>query len=243
MKIELQGVEKAFDGVPVLRDVGFASEGLRALVLLGPSGSGKSTLLRILAGLMAADRGQVVVDGIPVGGGERLLRDYRKRIGVVFQAYNLFPHLSALDNIVLPLERVHGMERDAARVRAVELLERFHLSGQGHKNPGQLSGGQRQRVAIARALGHRPKLLLLDEPTSALDPGMAAEVLATIETLKQEETDFILVTHQIPFARRVADQAIFLAEGRVVEAGSAGTVLHRPGTERLREFLRQHDEY
>lgn len=243
MKVDLRGVGKSFDGIPVLREVDFSADGLRSLVLLGPSGSGKSTLLRILAGLMPADTGHVELDGMEVAGDETALRAYRRQIGVVFQGYNLFPHLTALENIVLPLEQVHGLAVADARSRAGELLERFRLAGHGHKKPGQLSGGQRQRVAIARALGNRPKLLLLDEPTSALDPEMAAEVLATIETLKQENTDFILVTHQIPFARRVADRVIFLAEGRVVEAGEAADVLHRPASPQLREFLRQHDEY
>lgn len=243
MKIDLRGVGKSFDGIPVLREVNFSADGLRSLVLLGPSGSGKSTLLRILAGLMPADTGRVELDGMAVAGNETALRAYRRQIGVVFQGYNLFPHLTALDNIVLPLEQVHGLTTADARSRAGELLERFRLAEHGHKKPGQLSGGQRQRVAIARALGNRPKLLLLDEPTSALDPEMAAEVLATIETLKQENTDFILVTHQIPFARRVADRVIFLAEGRVVESGAAAEVLHRPSSPQLREFLRQHDEY
>lgn len=243
MKVDLRGVGKSFDGIPVLREVDFSADGLRSLVLLGPSGSGKSTLLRILAGLMPADTGHVELDGMAVAGDETALRAYRRQIGVVFQGYNLFPHLTALENIMLPLEQVHGLAATEARSRAGELLERFRLAGHGHKKPGQLSGGQRQRVAIARALGNRPKLLLLDEPTSALDPEMAAEVLATIETLKQENTDFILVTHQIPFARRVADRVIFLAEGRVVEAGEAAEVLHRPASPQLREFLRQHDEY
>jgi polar amino acid transport system ATP-binding protein len=243
MKIDLRGVGKSFDGIPVLREVDFSADGLRSLVLLGPSGSGKSTLLRILAGLMPADTGRVELDGMTVAGDETALRSYRRQIGVVFQGYNLFPHLTALENIVLPLEQVHRLTATDARTRAEELLERFRLAEHGHKKPGQLSGGQRQRVAIARALGNRPKLLLLDEPTSALDPEMAAEVLGTIETLKQEETDFILVTHQIPFARRVADRVIFLAEGRVVESGEASVVLHRPASPQLREFLRQHDEY
>jgi polar amino acid transport system ATP-binding protein len=243
MNIELRGVAKAFDGVPVLQGVSFAAEGVRSLVLLGPSGSGKSTLLRILAGLTAADEGRVVLDGKEVGGDEQALSAHRRRIGVVFQGYNLFPHLSALDNVILPLRHVHGYAVAEARDRGRELLERFLLAEHAHKTPGQLSGGQRQRVAIARALGHRPGLLLLDEPTSALDPAMAAEVLGTIETMKKEATDFILVTHQVPFARRVADRALFLAGGRVVESGEAAVVLHRPESPLLREFLRQHDEY
>ncbi|MDX6765833.1 MAG: amino acid ABC transporter ATP-binding protein [Candidatus Methylacidiphilales bacterium] len=243
MKLEVRQVDRSFDGVPVLRGVTFVADGVRSLVLLGPSGSGKSTLLRILAGLMRADDGRVQIDGQEVGGGEDVLRAYRRRIGVVFQGYNLFPHLSALENVMLPLLHVHGWSKADARKRADGLLDQFRLRDHGHKKPGQLSGGQRQRVAIARALGHRPKLLLLDEPTSALDPEMAAEVLGTIEMLRKEETDFILVTHQIPFARRFADQAVFLAEGRVVECGPAARVLHHPDSPLLREFLRQHDEY
>jgi polar amino acid transport system ATP-binding protein len=243
MKLEIQHLHKAFSGRPVLENLNYHVESCRALVLLGSSGCGKSTLLRILAGLLPADSGRIKVNGGDLGAEETILRHYRKKLGIVFQSSNLFPHLSALDNLLLPLEKVHGYSPDQARARVDYLLEHFQLAIHADKKPGQLSGGQRQRIAIARSLAHEPKLLLLDEPTSALDPEMAAEVLNTIETLKKESTDFILVTHQIPFARRVADQILFLSNGQVHESGPASALFENPQSPLLKDFLRKHFEY
>lgn len=207
------------------------------LVVLGPSGGGKSTLLRVIGGLETPDEGSLVVDGQPVPAGEQPLRAYRSRIGTVFQSWNLFPHLDALANIMLPLTAVHGLTCEEARTRAGELLKRLQLTGHAHKRPAELSGGQRQRVAIARAVAIRPQLLLFDEPTSALDPEMTAEVLDVIADLKNEGRTFILVTHAMNFARTVGDQVAFLADGRLVEHAPAGEFFAAPKTEAARRFL------
>lgn len=209
----------------------------RSLVLVGPSGGGKSTLLRVLAGLEKPDSGSVEMDGSPVVFEEKHLREHRRGIGVVFQAFNLFPHLSALANITLPLEKVHGLSGLEAGERAMETLERFRLARHAHKRPAELSGGQKQRIAIARAIAIRPRLLLFDEPTSALDPEMTAEVLDLIEELKEEGRDFVLVTHEMGFARSVADEVAFLADGKIVESGSAEEVFAAPKSGEARVFL------
>ncbi len=243
MKLELESLNKSFSGQAVLKDLGYSCDSCQSLVLLGASGCGKSTLLRILAGLLPADSGSIRFNGEVLSPAENTLREYRKKLGIVFQSSNLFPHLSAYDNLLLPLEKVHGYTKERARSRIDSLLKHFQLDAHAYKKPGQLSGGQRQRIAIARALAHEPGLLLLDEPTSALDPEMAAEVLNTIEELKKEGTDFILVTHQIPFARRVADQVLFLNNGGNHESGPASSVLGNPGTPLLKEFLQRHFDY
>jgi polar amino acid transport system ATP-binding protein len=243
MKLELQNLNKAFSGQQVLKDLSYLCDNCQSLVLLGPSGCGKSTLLRILAGLLPADSGSIRINNGDQPSTEKELRGYRQKLGIVFQSSNLFPNLSAFNNLLLPLEKVHGYTKGRAHSRIDYLLNHFQLRDHAHKKPAQLSGGQRQRIAIARALAHEPKLLLLDEPTSALDPEMAAEVLNTIEVLKKEGTDFILVTHQIPFARRVADQVLFLNSGHIHESGPASSLLENPQSPLLRDFLRKHFEY
>lgn len=207
------------------------------LVLLGPSGGGKSTLLRVVGGLETPEQGEVRVDGQKLPQDETPLRLYRSHIGTVFQSWNLFPHMDALTNVMLPLTAVHGLSRDEARTRAEELLDRLHLKNHTRKQPAELSGGQRQRVAIARAVAIRPKLLLFDEPTSALDPEMTAEVLEVIADLKAEGRTFILVTHAMNFARTVADQVAFLANGRILEHARAEEFFSAPKTETARRFL------
>ena len=182
-------------------------------MLVGPSGGGKSTLLRILAGLDVPIAGTVAFDGEPLPRDEAGLRGYRRTVGTVFQAYNLFPHLTAMQNLLLPLVQVHGLTEAAARDRVREPLERFGLAAHAHKRPAELSGGQKQRVAILRALVVQPRRLFLDEPTSALDPEMTGEVLDMIGELKQAGTQFVLVTHEMGFARRVADEIAFIADG------------------------------
>jgi polar amino acid transport system ATP-binding protein len=205
--------------------------------LLGPSGGGKSTLLRLIGGLESPEAGSLSVDGADVPQKDHELRLYRSRIGTVFQSWNLFPHLDALANVMLPLTAVHGLAAEEARARAEELLDRLHLDGHGHKRPAELSGGQRQRVAIARAVAIRPKLLLFDEPTSALDPEMTAEVLEVIADLKSEGRTFILVTHAMNFARTVADQVAFLATGKIVEQAPAQEFFTAPQSEVAQRFL------
>jgi polar amino acid transport system ATP-binding protein len=233
MHLEIDGLTKSFGPHAVLRGIDLALAGERALVLIGPSGGGKSTLLRILAGLETAEAGSARLDGTPID----TSLAYRRSVGVVFQAFNLFPHLSALENIVLPLEKAHGLPRAEARDRARAALARFRLEAHADKKPAQLSGGQKQRVAIARAVAIQPRLLLFDEPTSALDPEMTAEVLDMISELKSDGRDFVLVTHQMGFARAVGDVVAFVADGAIAERGTAEAFFEAPRTEVCRQFL------
>lgn len=240
MRLRLENLTKSFGDRRVLGGITADLGPCRALVLIGPSGGGKSTLLRIIAGLESPDSGSVELGGEAVNfSSERLLRAHRLRLGVVFQAFNLFPHLTALQNVVLPLQKVHGLPRDEARSIAEATLARLGLADHRGKTPGELSGGQKQRVAIARALAVKPRVLLFDEPTSALDPEMTAEVLEVIEELKAEGRDLIVVTHSMGFARRVGDVAAFLAEGHLLEHGPAEALFSEPATAQCRAFLRR----
>ena len=237
MRLNLNGVAKSFGEHRVLDGINADFGELRSLVFIGPSGGGKSTLLRVLAGLEIPDSGAVTLDERRVDFGDDALLRHRKGLGVVFQAYNLFPHLSALGNITLPLVKVHGKSPAEAEHIAMETLGRFQLAAHAHKKPAELSGGQQQRAAIARAIAVKPRLLLFDEPTSALDPEMTSEVLAVIEELKDEGRDFVLVTHEMGFARHVADRIAFLSEGRIAEHGPAEALFSSPQTEECRDFL------
>jgi len=237
MFLHFHHLTKRYGGRTVIDDITADLDFPHVLALLGPSGGGKSTLLRLIGGLELPESGSLSVDGANVPADEKSLRAYRSNIGTVFQSWNLFPHLDALANIMLPLTAVHGLTADEARLRSEDLLERLHLDGHGHKRPAELSGGQRQRVAIARAVAIKPRLLLFDEPTSALDPEMTAEVLDVIADLKAEGRTFVLVTHAMNFARTVADQVAFLAEGRILEHGSAQDFFARPQTDSARRFL------
>ena len=237
MRVELRHVTRAFGTNRVLDDVSFAAEFAHVLALIGPSGGGKSTLLRLLAGLDRPDSGAILVDGNALGRSEDCLRIYRRTIGTVFQAYNLFPHLSARENVLLPLVEVHGLSKSDAAARADDVLHRFQLGAHADKQPGLLSGGQRQRVAIARALAIEPKFLLLDEPTSALDPEMTAEVLDVIAELRGLGKPIILVTHEMGFARQSADLVAFVADGSIGECAPAEAFFSNPSTPATRKFL------
>jgi polar amino acid transport system ATP-binding protein len=237
MRLELEDVSKVFQHQAALDRISLATGEVQSLVVIGPSGGGKSTLLRIIGGLEYPDSGSVTVNGRRLPLEERDLIRYRRTVGTVFQSFNLFPHLDALENIILPLMKVHGYNRKQAEESALELLERFHLADHAAKKPYELSGGERQRVAIARAVSARPQILLFDEPTSALDPEMTAEVLEMIEELKDEGRDLIIVTHEMGFARAAGDQVIFLAEGRIVEHGPARQVLDQPAHAMTHKFL------
>ena len=244
MRLKASSITKSYgsgaERRTVLNDLNLEVTFPHVLALLGPSGGGKSTLLRVIAGLERPEAGSVSIDGAPVPLGameEAVLRDYRRSLGVVFQAYNLFPHMTALQNVELPLTAVHGVEAPAAKERASEVMERLGLADHAGKMPAQLSGGQRQRVAIARALAAKPQFLLFDEPTSALDPEMTAEVLELIAELRDIGTPMLLVTHEMGFARKIADQVAFLAEGRVLEQRTAGEFFANPQSVEARRFL------
>ncbi len=241
MKLHVDNVRKTFAGNHrVLDGISLNFDAVQTLVLVGPSGGGKSTFLRILAGLEYPDPGTgccVEIDGGRVIYREDALIRHRRTVGTVFQAYNLFPHLTALENVTLPLEKVHRLSAADAHDTAMGALRRFRMGEHSHKRPAELSGGQRQRVAIARAIAIKPRLLFFDEPTSALDPEMTGGVLEIIEELRDEGRDFVLVTHEMGFARRVADQVALLADGRIVESGPAGQVLDAPREDASRQFF------
>ena len=237
MRIEFHGLTKKFEtGQVVLQSMDFADD-VHSLANIGPSGGGKSTLLRILGGLLIPSEGEVSVNGKLLPKDDDELQKYRKEIGFVFQQGGLFRHMNALDNIVIPLMKVHGYSKEQATDRAMDLLTRFGLEEDILKKPAALSGGQQQRVAIARAIAARPNLLLLDEPTSALDPEYTTEVLDIVNELKQEGMDFIIVTHEMGFARHACEKAAFLCEGRLMEYGPSETLFHQPETEQLQGFL------
>ncbi|HWD19598.1 MAG TPA: amino acid ABC transporter ATP-binding protein [Verrucomicrobiae bacterium] len=237
MNLRVSHLIKSFPGHRALDDVSFALENAPTLVLIGPSGGGKSTLLRILGGLEYPDSGAVELEGEKVHFTEEALLRHRRTIGTVFQAFNLFPHLSALQNITLPLEKAHQRDPAEAEATARQLLTRFRLEKHAHKKPAELSGGQRQRVAIARAISIKPRLLLFDEPTSALDPEMTAEVLDVIKELRDEGRSFVLVTHEMGFARQLGGQLAFLADGRILESGPAHAFFEHPAHPQTRDFL------
>lgn len=237
MKLELENLTKRYGDQTVIDAVTATLDFPHVLALLGPSGGGKSTLLRLIGGLETPEEGFLQLNGEGVPREEAPLRRYRSDIGTVFQSWNLFPHLDALANVMLPLTAVHGLPGREARARSMELLERLRLSDHVLKRPAELSGGQRQRVAIARAVAIRPKLLLFDEPTSALDPEMTAEVLEVIADLKAEGRTFILVTHAMNFARTIADQVAFLAGGKIIEQAGSGDFFAHPQTGTARRFL------
>jgi polar amino acid transport system ATP-binding protein len=237
MKLGINQISKSYNSHVALQGASLSLEKVHTLVLIGPSGGGKSTLLRIIAGLEFPDSGEVTINDQRIVFEEAALLSHRRTIGTVFQAFNLFPHLSASQNITLPLEKVHGHSPSEAGEIARQLLARFRLEKHADKRPAELSGGQRQRVAIARAISIKPRLLLFDEPTSALDPEMTAEVLDAIRELRDEGRDFILVTHEMGFARQIADQVALLADGRIIEIGPVQQVFESAVHPATREFL------
>ncbi|MGL4902905.1 amino acid ABC transporter ATP-binding protein [Cetobacterium sp.] len=238
MEIKIEKLSKAFGEQIVLDEIELELSQIHSLVIIGPSGGGKSTLLRVLAGLESLDKGRIVLNGEVVPEKEESLHEYRKGIGVVFQAFNLFPHLTALKNILLPLEKVHQVNPVEAEKRALKLLKRFGLFEHKDKYPHQLSGGQQQRVAIVRAMALEPKVLLLDEPTSALDPALTKEILEAIKELRKDKKDMILVTHEMEFAKGVADCIIFVSGGKIIEIGIPSEIFSNPKTEELKAFLK-----
>jgi glutamate transport system ATP-binding protein len=235
--LDLSHVDKHFGDLHVLRDVSLQVARQEVVVVVGPSGSGKSTLCRTINGLETIDSGTIMIDGVPLPVEGRPLARVRADVGMVFQSFNLFSHLSVLDNVVLAPTLVQRVTKAAARERAMELLDRVGLAEKADRRPAQLSGGQQQRVAIARALAMRPKVMLFDEPTSALDPEMINEVLDVMTDLAREGMTMVVVTHEMGFARRAADRVVFMDQGRIVEESTPESFFTNARTERARAFL------
>jgi polar amino acid transport system ATP-binding protein len=237
--LEVRGVTKAYGERAVLRGIDLSVAEHEAVALIGASGSGKSTLLRCIDLLEEIDDGDVFLDGEVITDPSVDPIRVRRRLGLVFQAFNLFPHMTVLDNVVLAPTRAHGMARAEARDRGRELLERFGLGGRESEYPDRLSGGQQQRVALVRALVTRPRVMLLDEITSALDPELVGEVLALVRDLKDEGMTMLVATHEMGFARELADHVCFLHDGAIVERGTAEHMFGAPQHPETQRFLRR----
>jgi general L-amino acid transport system ATP-binding protein len=237
--VDMRGVYKRFKDFEALKGVNFRVGKQEVVVIIGPSGSGKSTLIRCINRLEQHDDGSIVVDGTELSNDIRNIQEIRKETGMVFQSFNLFPHLTVLTNVAIGPRQVRNMPKAEAEKIARELLERVKIPEQADKFPAQLSGGQQQRVAIARALAMKPKVMLFDEPTSALDPEMINEVLDAIKELANEGMTMVVVTHEMGFAREVADRVIFMADGEIVEVGTPEEIFDSPKEERTKKFLSQ----
>jgi polar amino acid transport system ATP-binding protein len=242
--LQADGLTKSFNQRPVLRGVSLSIKEGESIVIVGPSGSGKTTFLRCLNWLETPDSGSIMLRGERVGRdaggrevGEALLARQRSRIGFVFQRFNLFAHLSALDNVAIGPQRVLGLSPQQARERARVELARVHLASHVDKRPSQLSGGQQQRVAIARTLAMQPDLILFDEPTSALDPELVTEVVDVMRELAQSGLTLVAVTHEMRFARAAADRVVFMDDGAIIEEGTPEQIFDTPASERTRRFL------
>jgi polar amino acid transport system ATP-binding protein len=237
--LELVNIRKSFGSELVLNDLSLKVPEHTATVLIGASGSGKSTLLRCINLLESIDDGQIFLDGDEISDPLINVDDVRRRLGMVFQSFNLFPHKTVLENITLSPIKVHGKSKDEANTAALALLKRFDLSDKADQYPDRLSGGQQQRVAIIRSLAVNPRLLLLDEVTSALDPVLVNEVLSAVRDLKSDGMTMVLATHEMGFAIQVADEVCFLESGNIVERGTADQVLHNPQNPKTQEFLKR----
>jgi ABC-type polar amino acid transport system ATPase subunit len=237
--IEFRGVDKFFGDFHVLKDIDFSVDEGEVVVVIGPSGSGKSTLLRCINGLEEVSGGELVVDGFPVHDPKTSINKLRSEIGMVFQQFNLYPHMTVAQNIKLAPVRVKSVSQEDADERCSRLLTRVGIPEQANKYPESLSGGQQQRVAIARGLAMEPKIMLFDEPTSALDPEMINEVLEAMADLARGGMTMVVVTHEMGFARRVADRVVFMDEGRIVEVGTPEHFFINPHNDRTKRFLNQ----
>ncbi len=237
--LELVNIRKSFGSELVLNDLSLAVPEHTATALIGASGSGKSTLLRCINLLESIDDGQIFLDGEEISDPLINVDDVRRRLGMVFQSFNLFPHKTVLENITLSPIKVHGKSKDEANTAALALLKRFDLSDKADQYPDRLSGGQQQRVAIIRSLAVNPRLLLLDEVTSALDPVLVNEVLSAVRDLKSDGMTMVLATHEMGFATQVADEVCFLESGNIIERGTADQVLHNPQNPKTQEFLKR----
>ncbi len=237
--ILFDGVEKWFGSFQALRGVDLTVDRSENVVVCGPSGSGKSTLIRCINRLERHDKGRIAVDGVELTDDVAKVQEVRREVGMVFQQFNLFPHLTVLDNITLAPRQVRHRPKAEAEAEAMELLERVRIPEQARKYPAQLSGGQQQRAAIARALAMKPKIMLFDEPTSALDPEMIKEVLDVMQELARTGMTMIVVTHEMKFARAVSNRIVFMDEGEIVESGPPETFFDNPREERTKRFLSQ----
>jgi len=235
--LTLSHVHKSFGKHAVLKDINLSVEAGAVCCIIGPSGSGKSTVLRCINRLVTIDSGDVVVDGVSVSDPKVKDVDLRRRVGMVFQQFNLFPHMTALDNVTLAPRKVRGLGAAEAETLARRLLAKVGLAEKAASYPAQLSGGQQQRVAIARALAMEPKVMLFDEATSALDPEITGEVLSVMKALAAEHTTMVCVTHEMGFAREVADRVVFMDDGVIVEEGPPGALFGAPRMERTQAFL------
>ena len=237
--IRLEGVSKWFGDFQALNSVDLGVDRQEVVVVCGPSGSGKSTMIRCINRLEKHDQGRIVVDGIELSDDLRNIQEIRREVGMVFQQFNLFPHLTVLENVTLAPRQVRRWNKAKANEKAMEHLRRVRIPEQAHKYPLQLSGGQQQRVAIARALAMEPKIMLFDEATSALDPEMIREVLDVMEELAESGMTMIVVTHEMGFARAVARRMVFMADGEIVEVGTPEHFFTNPQEERTKQFLAQ----
>ena len=235
--IRMTDVQKYFDDFQALKDINLEVPRGQVVVVLGPSGSGKSTLCRTINRLETIEQGTIEIDGVLLPEEGRDLAKLRADVGMVFQSFNLFPHLTIRDNVTLGPVKVRKFKKAEAEKRAMGLLERVGIANQAEKYPAQLSGGQQQRVAIARALAMSPKIMLFDEPTSALDPEMVNEVLDVMTTLAKEGMTMVVVTHEMGFARKAADRVLFMADGAIVEDSTPGDFFTNPRTDRAKDFL------
>lgn len=240
--LKVEDLQKSFAGNKVLNGVSFEIDRGQIKVICGPSGSGKSTLLRCLNLLTRPDKGRIWLEGQEMTGQTGDVNKLRQRIGFVFQEFNLFNHLTALKNVSIALETVRKMRRDEARDLALKELAKVNLADDAHKYPAELSGGQKQRVAIARALAMNPVIMFYDEPTSALDPQLIGEVLDVMKKLAQEKLTSLVVTHEIGFARSVADEIMFMGEGKIIESGPPNDVIENPKHEVVRQFFKRINE-
>lgn len=235
--ISVQDIYKSFGSLEVIKGVSFDVAKGEVVCIIGPSGSGKSTILRCINGLETYNRGAITIEGAKVDPEDRSIVDIRTQVSMVFQRFNLFPHRTALENVMEGPIFVKGVKHSEARDQAAELLEKVGLAGKFDTHPSQLSGGQQQRVAIARALAMRPKAILFDEPTSALDPELVGEVLSVMRDVASEGMTMVVVTHEMGFAKEVADRVLFLESGTIVEQGSPDEVLRNPQHSRTKDFL------
>jgi polar amino acid transport system ATP-binding protein len=235
--LEVRGLRKVFGDLEVLKGIDLTVQERELVFIIGPSGSGKSTMLRCCNRLEEPSSGAILVDGVDLMGPKVDINAIRQRIGMVFQSFNLYPHMTALGNVTLALRKVLHQSRPEAEARGMAALERVELAHKAQAYPSELSGGQQQRVAIARAIALEPKIMLFDEPTSALDPELVGSVLKVMQDLRQNGMTMVVVSHEMRFARQAADRVVFMDHGRIVEEGAPDTLFRSPRSERLQSFL------